>query len=122
MAGVEEALDLVVAFLHRVDRGQLPVDRFRDRPPHRRQKLEVAGDRRDRPGGVREHLRDELVPLAADRSRVALAAYRAGGSLQPWIEARRDEINTRLDFADALAAWGRGWVALAYLIPAEETP
>jgi outer membrane protein TolC len=66
--------------------------------------------------------RDELVPLAADRSRVALAAYRAGGSLQPWIEARRDEINTRLDFADALAAWGRGWVALAYLIPAEETP
>ncbi|HTI96221.1 MAG TPA: TolC family protein [Rudaea sp.] len=66
--------------------------------------------------------RDELVPLAADRSRVALAAYRAGGSLQPWLDARRDEIKTRLDFADALAAWGRGWVALAYLIPAEEMP
>ncbi|MGH8089854.1 MAG: TolC family protein [Rudaea sp.] len=66
--------------------------------------------------------RDELVPLAADRSRVALAAYRAGGSLQPWLDARRDEIKTRLDYADALAAWGRGWVALAYLIPAGETP
>ena len=66
--------------------------------------------------------RDEQVPLAADRSRVALAAYRAGGSLQPWLDARRDEINTRLAYADALAAWGRGWAALAYLIPAEDTP
>jgi hypothetical protein len=62
------------------------------------------------------------VPLAADRSRVALAAYRAGGSLQPWLDARRDEINMRLAYADALAAWGRGWAALAYLIPAEDTP
>jgi outer membrane protein TolC len=66
--------------------------------------------------------RDEQLPLAADRSRVALAAYRAGGSLQPWLDARRDEINARLAYADALAAWGRDWAALAYLIPAEETP
>ena len=28
----------------------------------------------------------------------------------------------RLAYADALAAWGRGWAALAYLIPAEDTP
>ena len=66
--------------------------------------------------------RDELLPLAADRSRVALAAYRGGGSLQPWLDARRDEIKTRLDYADALAAWGRDWTALAYLIPAEDMP
>ncbi|HST27163.1 MAG TPA: TolC family protein [Rudaea sp.] len=66
--------------------------------------------------------RDELLPLAADRSRVALAAYRGGGSLQLWLDARRDEIKTRLDYVDALAAWGRDWVALAYLIPAEDTP
>ena len=61
--------------------------------------------------------RDELLPLAADRSRIALAAYRGGGSLQPWLEARRDEIDMRISYAQALAAWGKAWAALAYLIP-----
>ena len=61
--------------------------------------------------------RDELLPLAADRSRTALALYRGGGSLQPWLEARRDEISTRVEYARALAAWGNAWVALAYLLP-----
>ncbi|MBS0568968.1 MAG: TolC family protein [Proteobacteria bacterium] len=65
---------------------------------------------------------DDVLPLAADRSRVALAAYRGGGALQPWLDARRDEITARLNYADALAAWGRDWAALAYLIPAEQTP
>ncbi|ODU74367.1 MAG: transporter [Lysobacterales bacterium 66-474] len=66
--------------------------------------------------------RDELLPLAHDRAHVALAAYRGGASLQPWLEARRAEIRTRIDYADALAAWGRDWAALAYLIPKETTP
>ncbi|HJU08344.1 TolC family protein [Dyella sp.] len=61
--------------------------------------------------------RDELLPLAADRARTALALYRGGGSLQPWLEARRDEIDTRIAYANALAAWGKAWAALAYLIP-----
>ena len=61
--------------------------------------------------------RDELLPLAADRSRTALAAYRGGGSLQPWLEARRDEIDTRIAYAQTLAAWGKAWAALAFLIP-----
>jgi outer membrane protein TolC len=75
-------------------------------------------------GGTRQVRRyhDDLLPIAADRSRVALAAYRGGGSLRPWLDARRDEIKARLDYADALAAWGRDWAALAYLIPAEDTP
>ena len=60
---------------------------------------------------------DELLPLAADRSRIALAAYRGGASLQPWLDARRDEIKLNLDYADVLAEWGRDWAALAYLIP-----
>lgn len=64
----------------------------------------------------------ELLPLAHDRSYVALAAYRGGASLQPWLDARRAEIRTRLDYANALAAWGRDWAALAYLIPKETTP
>lgn len=70
--------------------------------------------------------RDELLPLSSDRARTALAAYRGGGSLQPWLEARRDEIDTRISYARALATWGKAWAALAYLIPnsdsATETP
>ena len=61
--------------------------------------------------------RDTLLSLAADRSAAALAAYRGGASLQPWLEARRDEISTRLDYVGALNAWGDTWVQLAYLLP-----
>lgn len=66
--------------------------------------------------------RDKLLPLAMDRSRTALAAYRGGGSLQPWLEARRDEINTRVTYAKALAAWGTAWAQLAFLIPDQDAP
>ncbi len=61
--------------------------------------------------------RDMLLPLASDRSRTALAAYSGGASLQDWLEARRDEIDARLDYADLLAAWGQAWAELAYLLP-----
>ncbi|MFC5580997.1 TolC family protein [Rhodanobacter terrae] len=61
--------------------------------------------------------REALLPLASDRSRVALAAYRGGGTLQSWLDARRAEIALRLDYADALAARARAWAALAYLLP-----
>lgn len=61
--------------------------------------------------------RDALLPLSRDRSRAALAAYAGGASLQDWLEARRDEIEARLDYADLLAAWGQAWAELAYLLP-----
>lgn len=66
--------------------------------------------------------RNKLLPLATDRSRTALAAYRGGGSLQPWLEARRDEIDTRVAYAQVLAAWGTAWAQLAYLIPDQDAP
>lgn len=66
--------------------------------------------------------RTRLLPLAADRSRTALAAYRGGGSLEPWLEARRDEIDTRVAYAQTLAAWGRAWAQLAYLLPHQLQP
>lgn len=69
-----------------------------------------------------ETYRDKLLPLASDRSRTALAAYRGGGSLQPWLEARRDEIDMRMAYANALAAWGKAWAQLAYLIPDQNLP
>lgn len=65
--------------------------------------------------------RNKLLPLAADRSRTALAGYRGGGSVQPWIDARDAEIQTQVAYAKALAAWGKAWVSLAYLLP-NQTP
>lgn len=69
-----------------------------------------------------ERYQETLLPLARDRAQTALASYRGGGVLQPWLEARRDEIELRLSYADALAARGRLWASLAYLLPSEVTP
>jgi outer membrane protein TolC len=58
-----------------------------------------------------------LLPLASDRSMTALAAYRAGGDLQPWLNARRDELDVHLSHAEHLGELGRAWAALAFLLP-----
>lgn len=65
--------------------------------------------------------RDTLLPLAHDRSHIALAAYAGGAALQPWLDARRDEIDARIDYAALLGEWGQAWVALAYLLPSTNT-
>ncbi|PJR31330.1 transporter [Xanthomonas campestris pv. campestris] len=62
----------------------------------------------------------ESLPLARDRAKTALAAYAAGGDLQPWLEARRDEIELHVMHARHLGELGRAWAALAYLLPEEE--
>lgn len=62
---------------------------------------------------------DSLLPLARDRSATALAGYRAGGDLQLWINARRDEVQAHLSHAEHLGELGRAWAALAYLLPEE---
>ncbi len=74
-------------------------------------------------GWNRQIVRDEdtSLPLARDRTRTALAAYRGGAALQPWLDARRDEIQLRLSYADALAARAQLWASLAYLLPSPET-
>ncbi len=63
---------------------------------------------------------DSLLPVARDRGRAALAAYAGGSPLQSWLDARDDEIDDSLDYADALAAWGQAWADLAYLLPDSE--
>jgi cobalt-zinc-cadmium efflux system outer membrane protein len=63
---------------------------------------------------------ETLLPLDGDRLTTALASYRGGGSLQPWLDARRDAIERRLSYADALAIRGRLWASLAYLLPTSE--
>jgi outer membrane protein, heavy metal efflux system len=65
---------------------------------------------------------DALLPLAHDRSATALASYRAGGPLQPWLDARRDELDAHLSHAEHLAELGRAWAALAFLLPSEGQP
>jgi outer membrane protein, heavy metal efflux system len=63
----------------------------------------------------------DTLPLARDRSRTALAAYAGGGDLQPWLDARRDELESHLEHARRLGELGRAWAALAYLLSDEET-
>ncbi|MBS0455925.1 MAG: TolC family protein [Proteobacteria bacterium] len=64
----------------------------------------------------------QMLPVARDRSMLALAAYRAGGPLQPWLDARRDELAAQLAHAQQLGELGRAWAALAYLLPSETQP
>lgn len=63
-----------------------------------------------------------LLPLAQDRSATTLAAYRAGGELQPWLNAKRDELDVHLAHAEHLGDLGRAWAALAFLLPMEMQP
>lgn len=65
----------------------------------------------------------QILPLAHDRTATALAAYAAGGELQPWLDARRDEIQLHVEHARHLGELGRAWANLAYLLPdAEAAP
>lgn len=74
-------------------------------------------------GFKRQIARDEqeALPLARDRSQTAIASYGGGGELQPWLDARRDEIELHIEHARHLGGLGRAWSALAYLLPTEET-
>jgi outer membrane protein TolC len=67
-----------------------------------------------------QRYQDTLLPLDRDRSQTALAGYRGGGPLQPWLDARRDEIELRMAYVDALTAHARLWASLAYLLPTSE--
>lgn len=61
-----------------------------------------------------------LIPLAADRVRAALAAYRgAAGPLAALLEARRMEIDTRLERLRIELETAALWARLNYLIPDE---
>ncbi|WP_235835225.1 TolC family protein [Piscinibacter terrae] len=60
----------------------------------------------------------ELLPLAADRTRAALVAYRAGASpLASVLDARRGEVETRMDRLRLEMETARLWAQLNYLVP-----
>ncbi len=61
-----------------------------------------------------------LIPLAAERTRAALASYRGGGGpLSAVLEARRMEIDVRMDRLRLEMEIAGLWAQLNYLIPAE---
>ena len=64
------------------------------------------------------HYDSMLVPLAAERTRAALAAYRGGsGPLGAVLEARRSEIDTRMDRLRLEMETAGRWAQLEYLVP-----
>ena len=60
-----------------------------------------------------------LIPLAGQRTQAAIAAYRggAGGGLAAVLDARRAEIDTRIDRLKLEMESARLWAQLTYLIP-----
>ncbi len=62
-----------------------------------------------------------LIPLAGERSRAALASYRGGaGTLTSVLEARRGEIDTRLNKLQLEMTNAGIWARLEYLTPTEQ--
>jgi len=60
-----------------------------------------------------------LLPLAAERTRAAIAGYRGGtGPLGAVLEARRGEIDTRMERLRLEMDAARLWAQLNYLVPA----
>ena len=64
-----------------------------------------------------------LIPIAAQRSGAALAAYRGNtGTLSAVLEARRNEGDTRMQALQLTADTARVWAQLNFLLPQRETP
>ncbi len=64
------------------------------------------------------HYDETLLPLAAERTRAALTAYRGGtGALAAVLEARRSEIELRMDRLRLEMETAGRWAQLEYLLP-----
>jgi outer membrane protein, heavy metal efflux system len=60
----------------------------------------------------------DLLPLAHERTEVALAAYRGGKSdLTPVLDARKGEIESRMNHLQAQGDLARAWANLNFLLP-----
>ena len=60
----------------------------------------------------------DLLPLAHERAETALAGYRGGrGDLAPVLEARKAEIDSRMNQLNAQADLARAWANLNFLLP-----
>ena len=65
----------------------------------------------------------DLLPLAHERTEVSLASYRGGkGDLVPVLEARKSEIETRMNQLNAQNELARAWAQLNFLLPDTKDP
>ena len=65
----------------------------------------------------------ELLPLARERTEISLASYRGGkGDLAPVAEARKVEIETRMNHLIAQSELARAWAQLNFLLPDKKDP
>ena len=63
----------------------------------------------------------ELLPLAEERTRAALAAYRGGkGDLAAVLAARKNEIEVRTQALQLALDTARAWAQLTFLVPTED--
>jgi outer membrane protein TolC len=66
-------------------------------------------------------IRDDMLPLAAQRRDAALAAYRGGtGTLAAVLDARRAELDARLALLQQEQAAAKAWAWLNFVLPATE--
>jgi len=66
-------------------------------------------------------IRDEMLPLAAQRREAALAAYRGGtGTLAAVLDARRGELDARLALIQQEQAAAKAWAWLQFVLPVTE--
>ena len=64
-----------------------------------------------------------LLPLASERTVVALASYRGGkGDLAPVLDARKGEIEIRMNQLQTEAELARAWAQLNFLLPDKKDP
>ena len=63
---------------------------------------------------------ESILPLGHDRSAITLAAFSGGAGLAAWLDAQRDEIRARIEYARLLGEWGQSWADLTFLL-AQET-
>ena len=64
---------------------------------------------------------DGLMPLATERTTAANIAYRSGtGMLTAVLDARKSEIDVRMQRLDLEREQARAWAQLKYLIPSDE--
>jgi outer membrane protein TolC len=69
------------------------------------------------------HYAVEVLPLARDRSRTALASYSAGrGDLRAAIDALTQDVNTQLDYVQLEGSVARAWAFLHFLHGSGDTP
>jgi outer membrane protein TolC len=68
-----------------------------------------------------QRIKDEMLPLAAQRREAALAAYRGGsGPLAAVLDARRAELDARLALIQQEQAAAKAWAWLQFVLPVTE--